>query len=265
MFAAQLCEWCRSRAEDFHAFNLWRSSADFFRCIFYQHIITSADDKRGQSCEGWPVMNNALINFAVDEGFAVMSCKSLKQKIVRKVCLHKHTSGQLGAASATTHLLQKLEATFSRPHIPSFKTEISINNDDESQIRKVMSLGNQLGADDEIVFAVGHIIERKLRLLPATQRIAGNHEDTGIFKAFPRFRFDAFHAGTAGSKRVSRRTMRTGRRKFFMMSAVMTEKSATTMSAPMLNQPRRTMRAGESVTAAPADGQRCVATTVKKK
>lgn len=200
MLTAQLCEWRRSRAEDFHAFNLWRFSADFFRCIFYQHIITSTDDERSQSCEGWPVMNNALINFASDEGFAVMSCKSLKQKIVRKVCLHKHTSGQLGASSATTYLLQKLEATFSRPHITPFKTEISINDDDESQIWKVMSLGNQLGADDEIVFAVGHIIERELRLFPAAQCIAGNHEDTGIFKAFPRFRFDAFHTGATGHK-----------------------------------------------------------------
>lgn len=265
MFAAQLCEWRRSRAEDFHAFNLWRFHADFFRCIFDQLVITSADDERSQSCEGGPVMNDALINFAVDEGFAIMSCKSLKQKIVHKVCLHKHTSGQLGAAGATTYLLQKLEAAFSRPHITSFKTEISINDDDKSQIRKVMSLGNQLGADDEIVFAVGHIIERALRLFPAAQCVAGNHEDTGIFKAFPRFRFDAFHPGAAGCKRVSRRAVRTGRRKFFMMPAVMTEQSAPAASAPMLDQPRRTMRTGESVTAATADGEWRIAATVKKK
>lgn len=45
MFTTQLREWSRCRTEDFYTFNLWRFSADFFRSIFYQRVITSTDDE----------------------------------------------------------------------------------------------------------------------------------------------------------------------------------------------------------------------------
>jgi hypothetical protein len=88
-----------------------------------------------------------------------------------------------------------------------------------------MSLGHKLGADHQIVFALGHVPD-DITQENATGEVTGENGDAGFGKALDCFFGKAFDAGAAGHQLVFNAALRAGLGRGFMMAAVVAHELA---------------------------------------
>jgi hypothetical protein len=64
--------------------------------------------------------------------------------------LYKNLTRLFTTPCTTGRLRDLLKCPFGRTQVAAFKTKVGVNNPDQGQLRKVISLGHQLRADDDV-------------------------------------------------------------------------------------------------------------------
>ena len=85
--------------------------------------------------------------------------------------LQKRVARLVAASRASGRLTKKLERALGRARIGVGETDVGVDDADKSQKRKVMSLGDELRADDEVVGALCRRIQLTAQGLDPARRI----------------------------------------------------------------------------------------------
>ncbi len=101
----------------------------------------------------------------------------------------------LFAAGAPDHLVQELEGALGGARIAVGKAEVGVDDADEVEFRKMVSLGHELRADDDVETSVRHVVELFAQALDQLNEIAGEHKDARVGKQLGRFLLQPFDAG----------------------------------------------------------------------
>ena len=80
------------------------------------------------------------------------------------------------AAGAADDLMQKLEGALGGARIAVAEAEIGIDDADEIELREMMALGDELGADDDVEAALGDVVELLAHALDRGDEIAREHQ-----------------------------------------------------------------------------------------
>ena len=86
--------------------------------------------------------------------------------------LDKHPSRLFGAARAPSHLIEKLKAALGASRIATRATQIGIDDTDQSELRKMMALSNNLGSDHHIDLAAAECLDGKTGFFWIAERVA---------------------------------------------------------------------------------------------
>ena len=166
-----------------------------------------------------------------------------------------------GAARPTGHLAEQLEGAFGGARIAIGKSEIGIDDADQRHVRKIVPLGDQLRADDDVGFALGDRLELEPQPSDAAQHVGRQHDRAGLGEMAEHLLGDALDARAAGDQMVERAAFRAGLRPPFVMAAMMTDELP---AEAVLDQPARAVRALEAVAADAAERQRRIAAAVEE-
>ena len=96
-------------------------------------------------------------------------------RMIRPVTLQQDTTGPLGTAGSPGYLMKDLIGTFRRPQIATSKPEIRIDNANQRQQRKMVTLGHDLGADKNIDLAILHALDQRTGGGRALHRVARHY------------------------------------------------------------------------------------------
>ena len=91
--------------------------------------------------------------------------------MLRLPCLQKRVARLVAASRASGRLTKKLERSLGRARIGVGEADVGVDDADESEQRKVVPLGDELRADDEIVGAARRCIELTAQSLDPARRI----------------------------------------------------------------------------------------------
>jgi hypothetical protein len=90
--------------------------------------------------------------------------------------------------------MQKLEGALGRARIAIAETEIGIDNADQIELGKMMALGHQLRADDNVKAARRHVVEFLAQALHGLHQIAREHQNALVGKQLGRLLFQPLDA-----------------------------------------------------------------------
>ena len=95
----------------------------------------------------------ALGQLGGEEAVAVAGDQRLHHRMLRHVGLEQRPARPLGAAGAAGDLMEQLEGPLGGAQIAAVQAEIGIDHADQGQVGKVMALGDDLGADQDVDLA----------------------------------------------------------------------------------------------------------------
>ena len=165
------------------------------------------------------------------------------------------------AAGAADHLMQQLERALGRARIAVGKTQIGVDDADEIELGKMMTLGDELRADDDVEAALRHVVQFLPQPLHGVDQIARQHQDAGAGKQLGRLLLQPLDAGTDRDEAALRLALRAllGRR--HRVAAVVADQPPL---EAVIDQPGVAVRTGHAVTAGVAQGQRREAAAIEE-
>ena len=101
---------------------------------------------------GRPASRRAAISLRV-EGLAVARDDGADHRVLRREGLDQCPARAAGASRASGHLRQELERPLRRAHVAEGEAEVAVDDADQRQERKIVALGDELGADDDVDLA----------------------------------------------------------------------------------------------------------------
>ena len=107
------------------------------------------------------------------------------------------------APGAADHLMQQLERALGRARIAVAETEIGIDDADQVELREMVALGDQLGADDDVEAALGDVVEFLAQPLDRFDQVAGQHQDAAAGEQLGRLLLQPLDAGPTATKQSS--------------------------------------------------------------
>ena len=113
----------------------------------------AADHQRGEAAKGWRSAGFAEAAFLFVKTIAVAPRQRLHHGIFRVAGLQKHQARLLGTAGAARYLVQQLKRSLAGAQVTVAAAKIGIHHAHQGQLRKVMALGHDLGADQHIDLA----------------------------------------------------------------------------------------------------------------
>src|SRR6185437_303849 len=102
--------------------------------------------------------------------------------MLRLVRLQIAETAALLASCAADDLVQQLEGTLGRPRVTIAKAEIGIDDSHKIELGKVVSLGHELCADDEIEATGCNILKFLPQAIDRLHEVAGKHQHAGLRK-----------------------------------------------------------------------------------
>ena len=138
--------------------------------------------------------------------------------------------------------MQQLERALGRARIAIAETEIGIDDADQVELGEMVTLGDQLGADDDVEAALGDVVEFLAQALHRFHQIAGQHQDARVGKQLGRLLLQPLDAGADRRERVGRLAFRALLRRRHREAAMMADEPAP---EAMIDQPGVAVRAGE--------------------
>ena len=106
-----------------------------------------------------------------------------RQRMRRKIRLHDHLAGQFGAPRAARHLEQQRGEPLRRPEIAAVERIVGTQDADQREARKIVALGEHLGADEYVDVARVHAIADGGERALAPRAVAIDARDAGGGKA----------------------------------------------------------------------------------
>src|SRR4029077_19319053 len=148
-----------------------------------------------------------------------------------------------------------------RTWITVAQAEIGIDDADQIQFWKMMPLGNELCADDEIEASCRHVVELLPQALNRLHQIARQYKSPRLRKQLGRLLFETLHAGADGRKAFGRVAIRTLRRRRHVEPAMMADQPTL---EPVIDQPGIAIRTLQPEPAGPAQRERRITAAIEK-
>ena len=164
--------------------------------------------------------------------------------------LDQPAAGDGLTAGAAGHLIEKLEGALGGARVGVRKSEIGVDHADQRKARKVMALGHELGADDDVHLAVLDLAQGLAEIADAGVRSLDNSTRRASGKSAAHLLVDALDAGPARHERMLSAAIRADlgdRREGAAMVAFEPPAKA------VLDEPGRAVRAFEFEAAFPAE------------
>ena len=118
---------------------------------FGRAAVLGRDDDRRQAPERRQAAPPALLGLLAVEPFGVAGNERRDDRMIWLPGLQQRPAQPFAAPRPPGRLAQKLERALGRARIGVGEPDIGVDHADESQKREVVALGDQLGADDEVV------------------------------------------------------------------------------------------------------------------
>src|SRR4249919_2590300 len=163
---------------------------------------------------------------------------------------------------AADHLVQQVKCTLGGTRVAVTQPKIGVNDPDQVELWKVMTLCDELGADDEIKAALRHVVELLPEALDRFHEIARQHKGPRLRKKFAGLLLKPFDPRANSSETIRRMTVGALRRRRPGKPAVMTNQ--TTFEA-VIDQPGITVGTLQTEAAGTAQRQRCVPAAIENK
>ena len=94
------------------------------------------------------------LDLVIQKRLAITSNDRLHDRMLGQVRLHQSLADKVRAAGAASDLVQQLECALASPRISAVsKAEIAIDNADKGEVWKVVTLGDDLRANDDVDLA----------------------------------------------------------------------------------------------------------------
>ena len=165
------------------------------------------------------------------------------------------------AAGAARHLTEQLEGALGRARIGLREAEIAVDHADQSKTRKVMALGDELGADDDIDLALLDLAQGLAQIADARREIARQQHAARLGKALGDLLGDALDARAARHERMLGPAIRACLGDRHESPAMVAFEPA---AESVLDQPGRAVRAFEFEAAFPAERHRRIAAAIEE-
>jgi hypothetical protein len=114
--------------------------------------------------------------------------------------LDQHFAGQRGAPAAAADLHQLREQPLRGAEIGGEQRGIGTDRTDQGQVRKIVALGQHLGADQDVGLAGMDGRQQRLPFLRRTGRIAVDAQHTCLRKTLAQHGFEALGAAAEGQQ-----------------------------------------------------------------
>src|SRR5438552_1557938 len=137
--------------------------------------------------------------------------------------------------------MQQLEGAFGGARIARPSAQIRIDDSGKRQLRKMIPLGDDLRADDDVDLARGKGADSRLSLNRAEERVAGSHRHARLGEGGAEFFLHALDSRTASDKGILSAALRAVFRDRGFVSAMMTHQP---LAIAMFHHPRRTIATG---------------------
>ena len=121
--------------------------------------VVAGDDDGGEPAEGRKAGAFARGDLLGVEPLRIARQQGAHHRVIGLPGLHQSAPGALASPGAAGHLLEQLERALGGARIAGGEAHIGIDDPDEGQLRKVVSLGDKLGADDDVEGPVGDVLE----------------------------------------------------------------------------------------------------------
>ena len=181
--------------------------------------------------------------------------------MLRLVGLQIADAAALVAPGAADHLVEQLPGALGGARIAVAQAQIGIDHADQIEPRKIMALGHQLRADDDVDAAFRDLVQLAAHGLDRGDEVARQHHGARLRKQRGRLFLQAFDAGADRDQRLLRLAMRTDRRARHREAAMMADQP---LAKPMIDQPGVADGAGKAMAAGAAQGQRRIAAAIEE-
>ena len=145
--------------------------------------------------------------------------------------------------------MQKLEGALGGAWVAVAETEIGIDDADQIELGKMMTFGDQLGADHDIEFALRDVVELAAQTLDRFDQIAGENERARAGKKLGRLLLQPLDAGADRDEAFGRLTFRALRRQRRREAAQVTDQPPL---EAVIDQPAIAIRAMHAMAAGAA-------------
>ena len=143
------------------------------------------------------------------------------------------------APGAARHLIEQLKRALGGARIAIGQADIGVHHADQSQKRKIMALGDQLRADDEIELMLRHRLQFGAHALGPARHVGGQNQQARVGKKLGGLLGQSLDPRPAGVERIGRVAGRAFFGPSLDMAAMMADQGA---AVTMLDQPRRAIR-----------------------
>ena len=182
-------------------------------------------------------------------------------RMVRLPGLQQRAARPFAAPGAPGRLAQELKGALGGARIAVGEADIGVDDADQGQQRKIVALGDELRADDDVVVAARRRIELPAQRLDPAGEVGREHQRARVGEQRSRLLGEALDARAAGGQAVGLVAGRAELRPRLGMAAMMADERA---AEAVLDQPGRAVRALEAMAAGAAEGQRRVAAAVEE-
>ncbi len=177
-------------------------------------------------------------------------------------CLQQGAPRPLSAPGPARHLIEQLKRPLGGARIAIGQPDVGVHHADQSQMWEMMALGDELGADDQIEFAILHRLQFGPHPLRSARHVRGQHQQARLGEKLGGLLRKAFDPRATGDQRLLGPAGRAFVRSALDMAAMVADQGA---ARAMLDQPGRAVRALEAVAAGATQGQRRIAAPVEEK
>jgi hypothetical protein len=194
------------------------------------------------------------------EADIVVGTQGSIQRVLRMLGLDQHFARQCGAPAATADLHQLREQAFRRAEIGGEQRGVGTDRADQGQVRKIVALGQHLGADQDVGLAGMDGRQQRLPFLRRTGGIAVDAQHTCLREALAQHGFEALGA-TAEGQQIDIAAVRAGARNAGFETAVV---AAQALVGQMQHQVGRAAAAARNPAAGRAGQHRRIAAPVEE-
>ena len=231
------------------------------RMRFRAAAVLAGNDDRRQPAERRQGAAPALLGLLGVEALGVAGDERGDHRMLRLPGLQQRAAGPVAAAGASRRLAQQLEGAFGGARIAVRQADVGVDDPDQRQQREIVALGDELGADDHVVFAARRRVELRAQPLDPAGEVGRQHQRPRVREQRRDLFGEALDAGAAGGERVGLETLRADFRPRLVVAAMVADER---LAETVLDQPGGAVRALEAMAAGAAEGQRRVAAAVEE-
>ncbi len=140
-------------------------------------LSVSRGSQQGQSCEGWPAGDLAFRERLVGDLAITAFHQRVPKFVLGKCGLNENLTGAAFTSGSSSDLNDRLGHALSAAKIGAEQALIGINNSHQRQIRKVMSLGEHLCANQDVGAARSRVLKRCMHRTFSLCAVAVNSTD----------------------------------------------------------------------------------------